>query len=261
MSGWCVLLAGVVGIVQPAAAAAQASPVDLPLAAATPADLADGRRLYNAQCALCHGIDGSGGYGPSLLRPAFARAADDEALVAIVRAGIPGLMPGFGDANGPRRSWQIAAFARSLARAGGERAAGNAEAGAAIYQRRGCAACHVVEGTGRAIGPDLTDIGARRGLGYLKQAIVEPAARVPDGHVVVSASPKTGAPVRGVRVSEDAFWVHVRDTSGRLHAFAVADLAELRHEAGASLMPAYGAMPASDIDHLVAYLSTLRGRP
>lgn len=243
----------------PARAQYPAPVLERPLSAAEPADLTEGQRLYNAQCALCHGIDGGGGYGPSLLRPTFARASDDAGLFTLVRVGIPGVMPGFGDANGPKRSWQLAAFVRSMTRAGGPAATGNAASGGAVYQARGCANCHVLGGVGRAFGPDLTSIGLQRGPAYLKQALVEPAARVPDGHVVVTARPKSGPAIRGVRVSEDAFWVHVRDSGGRLHALRVADLAELTREAGASLMPAYGTLPAGDVDDLVAYLSTLRG--
>ena len=243
----------------PARAQYPAPVLERPLAAAEPADFTEGQRLYNAQCALCHGIDGGGGYGPSLLRPTFARAADDAGLFTLVRVGIPGVMPGFGDANGPKRSWQLAAFVRSMTRAGGAMPTGNPAHGRAVYQARGCATCHVLGGEGRAFGPDLTAIGLQRGPAYLKQALLEPAARVPDGHVVVTARPKSGAAIRGVRVSEDAFWVYVRDSGGRLHALRVADLAELTREAGASLMPAYGTLPAGDLDDLVAYLSTQRG--
>ena len=234
--------------------------LEQPLSSAAPADLAEGKRLYNAQCALCHGIDGGGGYGPSLLRGSFSRASDDAGLFTLVRVGIPGLMPGFGDANGPRRSWQLAAFVRSLTRDGGAPVVGNVAGGQAVYQRRGCASCHVLGGEGRALGPELTAIGLQRGPAYLRRALVEPAANVPDGHVVVTARPKSGAAVRGVRVSEDAFWVHVRDVNGQLHAFRVADLAELTREAGASLMPAYTSLPPGEIDDLVAYLSSQRGQ-
>ncbi|MGE0359423.1 MAG: c-type cytochrome [Vicinamibacterales bacterium] len=234
--------------------------LERPLSAAAAADLAEGKRLYLAQCALCHGIDGSGGYGPSLLKPAFTRGADDTGLYALVRTGIPGVMPGFGDANGPRRSWQLAAFVRSFNQQGGGAATGDPRHGREVYAARGCAACHVVGGQGRALGPDLTAIGAQRGPAYLKEALLTPAARVPDGHVVVTARPKAGATVRGIRVSEDAFWVHVRDTGGRLHAFRVSDLQDLSREPGASLMPAYGSLPSADLDDLVAYLASLRGQ-
>lgn len=246
----------------PAAARGQypAPALERPLAEAAASDLTEGKRLYNAQCALCHGIDGGGGYGPSLLRPTFVRAADDAGLFALVRTGIPGVMPGFGDANGPKRSWQLAAFVRSMTRAGGAPPPGDVAHGRAVYQARGCANCHVLGGEGRALGPDLTAIGLQRGPAYLRQALVEPAARVPDGHVVVTARAKSGPAIRGVRVSEDAFWVHVRDAGGRLHALRVSELAEFRREAGASLMPAYGTLAAADLDDLVAYLSSLRGQ-
>ena len=233
--------------------------LERPLAEAGAADLAEGKRLYTAQCALCHGIDGSGGYGPSLLKPAFTRAPDDAGLFTLVRAGIPGLMPGF-DANGPKRNWQLAAFARSLTRSGGGEVRGDAPHGRAVYEARGCANCHVLAGQGRAFGPDLSSIGQQRGPAYLRQALVEPAARVPEGHVVVTARPTAGTAVRGVRLNEDAFWVHVRDVKGQLHAFRIADLAELKREAGASLMPAYASMPPGDLDDLVAYLSSLGAR-
>ncbi len=243
-----------------APALAQPPASNRPLSAAGSADLLEGKRIYNAQCALCHGIDGSGGYGPSLLRPTFVRAADDAGLVAIVTVGIPGLMPDFGRANGPLRTWQVAAFVRSLNHSESERATGNAGNGAAIYQKLRCASCHVVDGVGRALGPDLSSIGDQRGLAYLKQSLLDPSANVPEGHVVVTARPRSGAAVRGVRVSEDAFWVHIRDTSGGLHAFRVADLVDLQRETGASLMPSFGSLSTADVDDLVAYLAGLRGQ-
>lgn len=246
-------------VAAPARAQYPAPALERPLAQADAADLAEGKRLYTAQCALCHGIDGSGGYGPSLLRPTFVRAADDAGLFSLVRNGIPGLMPGF-DANGPKRNWQLAAFALSLTRSGGGSAKGDAAHGRTVYDARGCANCHVLEGQGRALGPDLSTIGRQRGPAYLRQSLVEPAAKVPDGHVVVTAKPANGPAVRGVRVSEDAFWVHVRDMKGELHAFRIADLADLKREAGASLMPAYASLPAGDLDDLVAYLSSLGAR-
>lgn len=247
-----------------AAPAAQtpASDDTRPLREADPTDLAAGKRAYVAQCALCHGIDGSGGYGPSLLVPALARASDDKGLLRVVDQGIPNLMPGYGRANGPRRTWQLAAYVRSLMGSSTVAVApGDAAKGRAIYQERGCGSCHVLEGVGRAYGPDLSNIGAQRGAAYIKEALLQPSAKVPDGHVVVTAKPKDARSVRGVRVSEDAFWVYVRDPAGKLHRYWKADLEALEREAGASLMPAYGMQrAATEVDDLVAYLASLRGQ-
>jgi putative heme-binding domain-containing protein len=245
-----------------ATAQAPAAAETRPLSAASQSDLADGKRAYVAQCALCHGIDGSGGYGPSLLVSPLRRASDDPGLMRVVDQGIPNLMPGYGRANGPRRTWQLAAYVRTL-NAGSAPIAitGDAGRGKAIYQERACAACHVLDGAGRAFGPDLSEIGAQRGAAYIKQALLEPGARVPEGHVVVTATPKQARAVRGVRVSEDVFWVYVRDPAGKVTRYWKSDLEALEREAGASLMPAYGAgRSATEVDDLVAYLASLRGQ-
>ena len=36
------------------------------LSSADPGELAAGRRIFDAQCAWCHGTDGTGGAGPTL---------------------------------------------------------------------------------------------------------------------------------------------------------------------------------------------------
>src|SRR5258705_2035870 len=99
---------------RPAALAAQPSPA---LKAATASDIATGRRMFDAQCAWCHGAEGAGGAGPSLQRASLKHAANDDALVQIVRLGIPGTdMPGFGLSLTDVSAWQTAAYVRSLGR-------------------------------------------------------------------------------------------------------------------------------------------------
>lgn len=51
--------------------------------------------------------------------------------------------------------------------------------GAAVYEAQGCAACHVLKGTGTAAGPDLTKVGAKRDQPWLKRFIKNPEAVVP----------------------------------------------------------------------------------
>jgi len=226
--------------------------------AAGPADLASGQRIFDAQCAWCHGNGGDGGTGPNLhgkLRHATTLAS----IVDIITKGIPGTeMPSFRLTE--RETKQAATYVMSLTRSSLKAGPGNAERGAALYQSSGCGSCHVVEGRGGILGPELTDIGGRRGGVYLREAIVKPAASHPPGFLVVRAVPTSGAEVRGVRVNEDVFWITIRDASGTVHTLQKSDLSRVDRELEGTLMPSYESrLSAPQLDDLVAYLATLRG--
>jgi putative heme-binding domain-containing protein len=243
-----------------ATAGAQSPPQPAALATATAADLASGRRIFDGQCAWCHGKDGSGGTGPTLQRATLRHAATDGALVDVVRRGVPGTeMPSFEFAFTDRTAWQTAAYVRSLGRVAVEPLPGSAGRGAVVYESHGCAVCHVIAGRGRIVGPELTSVGALRGLAYLREAIVDPAASHPPGYLVVAARTAAGV-IRGIRLGEDVFWIHIRDASGTVHVLHKPELAGLDREPQASLMPSYQSnLSASDLDDLIAYLATLRG--
>ncbi len=229
-----------------------------PAAGAT--DLASGQRIFDAQCAWCHGNGGDGGTGPNLhgkLRHATTLAS----IVDIITNGIPGTdMPSFRLGLTERNTRQAATYVLSLTRASLRAGPGNAERGAALYESSGCGSCHVVEGRGGILGPELTDIGGRRGGVYLREAIVKPAASHPPGFLVVRAVPTGGAEVRGVRVNEDVFWITIRDASGTVHTLQKSDLSRVDRELEGTLMPSYESrLSAPQLDDLVAYLATLRG--
>jgi len=66
--------------------------------------------------------------------------------------------------------------------------------------------------------------------------------------------------VRGIRVNEDVFWIHIRDASGAVHTLQKSELARLDRELDASLMPSYETrLSSAQLDDLIAYLATLRG--
>ena len=231
-----------------------------PAAPAATTDLASGRRIFDAQCAWCHGNEGDGGTGPNLhgrLRHATTLAS----IVDIVANGIPGTdMPSFRLGLTDRSTKQAAAYVMSLSRSTSRPGPGNAERGATVYQSSGCGSCHVVEGRGGILGPELTTIGGRRGAVYLREAIVTPAASHPPGYLVVRAVAAGGAQVRGIRVNEDVFWIHIRDASGTVHALQKSELARVDRELEATLMPSYESrLSSAQLDDLVAYLATLRG--
>src|SRR5579862_9254250 len=51
--------------------------------------LEKGRQLFLGMCSRCHGVDGGGGEGPNLNRPVLTHAQNDQALLAVIRDGIP----------------------------------------------------------------------------------------------------------------------------------------------------------------------------
>jgi putative heme-binding domain-containing protein len=231
------------------------------LSAAGGSDLAAGKRVFEAQCAWCHGTEGTGGTGPILQRSTLRHASTDSSLVEIVRNGIPGTeMPSFAIALTDRMAWQTAAYVRSLGRTRGRALPGDPRRGSAVYESSGCGSCHVVSGRGGTLGPDLTSIGALRGAPYLREAILKPEAAHPPGYLVVRAIALNGSEVRGIRVNEDVFWIDIRDASGTLHTLEKSQLSRVERQLDASLMPSYASrFSAEQLDDLVAYLGSLRG--
>src|SRR5262249_54411576 len=151
-------------------------------------------------CSLCHGQTGTGGKGPNLAQPVLPRAATDETLIEVIREGVRGTeMPGFWQLT-DREAKQLAMYVRSLGRIKPEKLAGDATRGKTLYESKGCASCHIVRGVGTGIGPELSEIGARRSGAYLRDAIVNPGAAVPEGFLVVSVT-AAGSKIRGMRVN------------------------------------------------------------
>jgi cytochrome c oxidase cbb3-type subunit 3 len=233
-----------------------------PLAAAKSNDIAAGKRVFDSQCALCHGIGGTGGRGPALTMAKMRHAADGSELIGVIVGGVNGSsMPAFWFL-GERPVFQVAAYVRSLsANPPPATMVGDAAHGKALFAAKGCAGCHVVNGEGRAYGPELTEIGLLRSAAFLRESILDPEASVPDGFAVVKATPRGGTAVTGVRINEDSFTIQLRDAAGRFHSFRKQDLAELKKDLTTSPMPSYLAtLSSAEVDDLVAYLAGLKER-
>ena len=236
-------------------------------------DLVQGRNLYVAACARCHGMTGGGGEGPSLARRELPRAPDDEALINIIREGIPGTAMSRIWWLGDPEYELLTAYVRSLAPAtlAVDDVRGDPARGQRLFEGSGgCIGCHTVGGFGTNRGPDLTMIGSRRGTAYIRQAILDPGAALPRGltavgvdfadYLVVRIVDRNGSQVVGVRLNEDSYTIQVRDVLGRLHSFYKPHLGTLEKHFDKSLMQSYrDQFSDPDIDDLVAYLATLGG--
>src|SRR5262249_59451957 len=120
---------------------------------------------YRALCAPCHGGKAEGARGPALAVAKLNRANDAAGIVSLVRQGIPGTeMPATAASRlGDDELRELASWVLKLR----ENPAALAEAslttrGHELFARYGCANCHSIQGSGGALGPDLSDIGLRR---------------------------------------------------------------------------------------------------
>ena len=156
------------------------APVPGPLESPTAADLASGAKVFEKYCGRCHGFDGSGGVGPPLTRPRLRRAADESGVLDILVNGIPGTSMQAAWSLSERETQQVAAYVTSLGSRPSEPLPGDPSRGRDVYAKAGCAACHLVDGAGTSVGPDLSDIGSKRGAAFLRQSLVEPSAARPE---------------------------------------------------------------------------------
>ena len=227
----------------------------------SPADLQNGEKLFLGQCGRCHGPKGEGGLGAILAQPRLRHAPDDESLFRVIRDGIRGTEMPAGSTLSTREVWQLAAFVRSLGRVPIETIAGNAQRGKEIYRTKGkCGQCHLANGQGISVGPELSDVGARRSATYIRAALVDPGANVPDRFVQLRITTKDGRRITGVRIAEDTFTIQLVDLSGRTYSLFKQELTDIKKDFDKSPMPSYrDVLTASELDDLIAYLVSLRG--
>ncbi|MBI3684726.1 MAG: c-type cytochrome [Acidobacteria bacterium] len=224
-------------------------------------DLQRGKRLYEGQCAPCHGQTGTGGRGPNLAQPKLKHGSSEEQLIGVISRGIPGTeMPAAWQMT-PREVKQVVVYVQSLGRIAKMDLPGDAARGRALFLGKGgCAACHIVKGAGTALGPELTEIGARRSPEYLREAILDPAKAAPEGYLLVEFTTADGKRITGQRANEDSFTIQILDSGGRYHSFRKSALKELKRLEGHSGMPSYkDKFASSELEDLIAWLASLRG--
>ena len=222
------------------------------------ADVAEGQRLFEKNCALCHGGDATGGRGPDLTRGFFRHASSDGQLLEVVQDGIDGTgMPWTGMSD--RKAGQVVAFIRSLSGGFGP-VPGDPQRGRDLFFGSAtCSTCHRVNGEGSRQGPDLSWVGWRRAPGYLRTALLDPNADVEPRWWTARARTVSGVEISGILVDEDQFAVRLLDANDDLHALAKSELEEFEREKSSRMPPFLGVLGEDDLDDVVAYLAGLRG--
>ena len=263
------------GIARPPIAAAQNPTAQNPLAqnaapgnpaaalpsVYTPADIAYGGRLYDAQCTTCHGANGDGVGGVDLRSGKFRNGATDQDLVRVIMNGIPGTgMQAFRLDSAEITG--IIAFLRNMnAFDRGSVKTGDVSRGRMTFEGKGgCTRCHRVGSAGSRVAPDLSDIGATRSAGSLLRSVTDPTTQMMPINRPVRAVTKDGKVVNGRRLNEDTYTVQLIDEQEKLISLTKADLREYTILT-ASPMPSYkDRLSETELADVIAYLLSLKGR-
>ena len=235
----------------------------------SPADLAAGARIFRAQCAICHAPDATGEEGPDLTRGRFRHGNDDSTLFRVISSGIPGTemrvtrLP-------EKQVWQLVGFLRTLSQPSTRTTLpGDPTEGKRLFQGAGqCFGCHIINGRGGRLGPDLSEVGWRRSSQYVRNFIARPTAKqtstsqvFPQGsrrYWPVTVIHQNGKAIDGVLLNEDTYSIQLMDMKETLHSYWKRDLKEIRL-GEAPAMPSYQEkFSDAEIDDLVAYLYSLR---
>jgi putative heme-binding domain-containing protein len=243
-----------------AAAPAQAAQAARP----SPETLQQGRSIYNRSCTMCHGQDGTAGdRGPALAaRRRYLRTTERDLFDAI-KNGISGtLMPAspLPDADISK----MVAWIRSLrATAIDNPSDGDIAHGQRIFDTSGrCRECHMLNGRGGILGPDLSNVAGERSLAFLREALTQPKPHIPPGYQPVRVVTTAGKSVEGILRNEHNFSLQVLGKDGGLHLLSREEIKEIEY-GSQSLMPANydQTLSAGEFRDLLAFLSRQGRQP
>lgn len=270
---WTALLAfGFLGWVPSIAAqiGTPATPPHAPHPKTTSDSIAQGKAIFEGTCANCHGIDGSGANGPNIQEA--GTNLGPEGLYSTIYSGVFGSgMPSFATL-GDEKIWQVVDYVSSLGHGGSGVALGNPQNGKAIYEANGCSNCHILNGHGGDVGPDLSKVGASRSAAFLHDVLIDPGANLPQtdsalqergaypSYTMYKVTEKDGKVIEGMRVDEDSFTLQLRDDKGQLRSIEKLKAEKIEVEPGKSFMPSYkDKLTETQLQDLVSYLSSLGG--
>jgi len=224
-----------------------------------PDAIRDGGAKFRSRCAGCHGPDARGYVGPDITGLS-ASGYTDERIFGIVRRGVPGseMTPADPLRVSDREIWQVLAYLDTLKASPSTPASGDAQNGERIF-RANCSSCHMVNGRGGQLGPDLSRVGSGRSRPVLLNKVRGTSGNVRAGYEAVTVVTRDGQRIRGVKKNEDEFSIQIIDMRERLQGYLKANLTEILNEPR-PVMPAYSAEQLDDrtLDDLLQYLGTLR---
>ncbi|MBY0526895.1 MAG: HEAT repeat domain-containing protein [Gemmataceae bacterium] len=138
------------------------------------------------------------------------------------------------------------------------KAKGNPQIGRALYldaKVLACIKCHRLEGVGGNVGPDLTRLWDTHSIEKIMESMIDPSKEIKEGYQTFVATTKKGQVFQGLKVSQNADEVVLRDANAQDVRIATKDLEELV-ASKQSLMPdnVVSQLSYDQFIHLVAFL-------
>lgn len=123
----------------------------------------------------------------------------------------------------------------------------------------GCANCHVVNGRGTELGPNLSEIGTKLGKDALLESILDPSSGISFGFEAFNFVLKNGDEAYGLIASETADEVAVKAVGGIVTKLKKSEI-DSRQQSKLSIMPAglQAAMTPQELMDLIEYLASLK---
>src|SRR5881628_1468413 len=219
---------------------------------------------FRINCAFCHGLGArGGGRGPDLTHAQKRHGSSDADLFQNISNGITGQGVGMTD----EEIWQIVTYLRSIEVKAPSQPIGNPIHGKQLfYGDANCSLCHMVEGKGGRVGPDLTGAGGSRTVEALIESVRNPSQKLAWGlteptkefaqeYETVTVVMPDGKQIKGVAFNEDNFSLQVMDTNEKIHLLEKDKVSSIK-KSRESLMPVYDNTLLSDQDlhDIIAYL-------
>ncbi|MEY2726199.1 MAG: hypothetical protein RLZZ458_2066 [Planctomycetota bacterium] len=137
---------------------------------------------------------------------------------------------------------------------------GNAANGRMVFFSTGtCHKCHVVDGMGREIGPNLTEIGSKLSREAMFESVLYPSAGISHNYEAWTVVLGSGTTVNGLLVSNTDQELQLRGDDAIVRTFKKSDVEELVKQK-ISLMPAdlQKTMTSQELADVVEYMQSLK---
>jgi putative heme-binding domain-containing protein len=135
---------------------------------------------------------------------------------------------------------------------------GDPRQGRNVFGRGTCSSCHVLDGRGGRVGPDLSALGDRAELSAIIESLIVPDADLAQGFETNIITTKDGTPHLGFVVGDESKLVSIRDSAGQTHEIDKEEIVSRRPQ-NFSLMPPFGELLSpQQLADLAAFLKAQR---